>query len=329
MEEDFSNETEFDEVETYLSRQITFYIFLLIDIPSILCSLLLFYNFLHFHNQFHQHPSNRMLISLLIVSFLINIIDIPMIIAHCYDIFYIESMSAPGSFCIFWLLYDYILYSLYLWLMALSCFERYLMIFYKHLITRNRLFHFLLYYITLLLTIIFPLIWYIYLILIYPCEQNSFDYTQMTCEASCYEIVGDTIIENIDWILANLLPIFLVILFILIIIIRVVYQKYKISRNLMQRRIWKRTRKMFLQLLPIGFLFLLFNIPVITVGMLGIYDPWFNTIPYYYANLFEYFLPLLMPFAILSKQKQIQKQFVKLLKLRRTIRIQPFGIETS
>ncbi|UJR12517.1 hypothetical protein I4U23_016692 [Adineta vaga] len=325
MEEDLSNETQFEEIETYLSRQITFYIFLLIDIPSILCSLLLFYNFLHFHDQ---HPSNRMLISLLIGSFLINTIDIPMIIIHFHDIYYIESMGSPKTYCIFWILCDYILYSLNLWLLSLSCFERYFMIFYKHLIIRNHLLNILLYYISLIIIILFPFLWYIYLIFIYPCEQNNFDYLQIACSVSCYETVGDTIIQNLDWILANLLPTFLVMFFIFLIIFRVIYQKYKISRNLMQRRIWKRTRKMFLQLLPIGFLFLLFNIPLITTGMLGVSDPWFYTSPYYYTNLLSYFLPLLFPFAILIKQEQIQKTFMKLFKIRRTIRIQPFGTVT-
>jgi hypothetical protein len=49
--------------------------------------------------------------------------------------------------------------------------------------------------------------------------------------------------------------------------------------------------------------------PLIIVGLLAISNPWYNTIPYFYVNTLAYCLVLCMPFAILSKQTIIQRQF--------------------
>ncbi|UJR12127.1 hypothetical protein I4U23_016304 [Adineta vaga] len=327
MESDSLNNTE-TEYETVISRKIGFYIFLLIDIPSILCSLLLFYYFIHLREQLHQNRFNQIIIYLLFSSFLTNTIDVPLIIIHFYNYQYVESLNNPNTYCIFWQLCDYIFYSLNLWLMALACFERYLMIFSQRIITTNQWLLVLLYYVSVFSITIFCFLWYIYLVFLYPCEQNSFVYTENICSASCYETVDDAMIQNIDWVLANLIPAFLVIFFLCIIVLHVIYHKYKISRHAIRRGIWKRTRKLFLQLFPIAFIFLTFNIPVITVGMLGVNYPWFNEIPYYYTNLLYYFLPMFMSFAILSKHKKIRNQFIILFKLRRRNRIIPFRTAT-
>lgn len=96
----------------------------------------------------------------------------------------------------------------------------------------------------------------------------------------------------------------------------VLYQKHKITRHLMRRDTWKRTRKMFLQLLPIILIFLVFNIPLISVGLLAISDPWYNTIPYFYANSLSFCLALFMPFAILSRQTIIKRRLFIFLRFR-------------
>lgn len=102
-----------------------------------------------------------------------------------------------------------------------------------------------------------------------------------------------------DWSLADVLPVFLTILFIVMLILHVLYQRRKISKHLIQRETWKRTRKMFLQLLPIALIFLAFNMLLSIVGLLAISYPWFNTVPYFYANSLSYCLPMCMPFAAL------------------------------
>jgi hypothetical protein len=83
---------------------------------------------------------------------------------------------------------------------------------------------------------------------------------------------------------------------------------------------------MFLQLLPITFIFLLFNMPLIIVGLLAISNPWYDTTPYFYANYLTYCLSLFMPFAVLSKQTAIKKRLFTLLRLRQFNRTAPTAI---
>ena len=220
-------------------------------------------------------------------------------------------------------MYDYGMYSVNLWLMALVCLERYLSIFFQHFIMKNQQRRFFIYHLSAIAIILFVLFWYLYLISLYPCTQNQFVFTQMLCGFPCYKVVGSPILLNTDWAIADLLPVFLTILFIVILILHFLYQKYKMSRYLMRQESWKRTRKMFLQLLPILFLFLIFNMPLIIVGLLAISHPWFNTIPYFYANSLSYCLPLFIPFAILSKQTEIRKRLAAILTITQFNRTVP------
>ncbi|CAF1254125.1 unnamed protein product [Adineta steineri] len=320
----FSNETDYDTDTTSctsIATEIIFYIFLLLEISSVLCSLLLFYYFIRLREYLYRDHSNITILYLVIASFLVTSIDMPIIIIHLQNCYYIGSMKDSSAFCTFWILCDYIFYSLNLWLIAFACFERYLSIFFKQFIMKNRIRRFLLYYASVIFITLFAVFWYLYLTLIYPCAQTSFDYTQITCGGSCYEFVDDPVIQNIDWIIAVLLPTFLVIFFILILILHVLYQRHKISRVSTQRNTWKRTHKMFLQLVPIGFIFLAFNMPLIIVGMLGITNSWYYTTFYSYTNSFWYCLPLLMPFAILSRQKEILERLRILFNLQGANRI--------
>jgi hypothetical protein len=218
------------------------------------------------------------------------------------------------------------MYSVTLWLMALLCLERYLLIFYKQVVMKNRKRRFFLYYVPVTLIILFVFFWYLYLVALYPCAQTQFDFTQSVCGFPCYKAVGSVMVQNTDWALADLLPVFLTICFVFILIYHVLYQKQKISKHLMQQDTWKRTRKMFLQLLPITFVFLLFNMPLIIVGLLAISNPWYDTTPYFYGNYLTYCMPLTIPFAVLFKQETIRKRLFTLLRLRQFNRTAPIAI---
>jgi hypothetical protein len=329
----FSNETDYN-TETKSSadavissvpvpKQVVFYIFLLLDIPSVLCSLLLFYYFIFLPELRHSRESHQIIIYLLLGSFLVTAIDIPLILPYLQNCYYILSMKYPSSFCIFWIMHDYGMYSINLWLMALVFLERYLLIFFKQTVTKNKRRRFFLYYAPIILIILFVVLWYLYLVVLYPCAQTHFDFTQILCGFPCYKNVGSETIQNIDWALADLLPVFLTILFIFILISHVLYQRHKVSRRLMQQQTWKRTHKMFLQLLPITFIFLIFSMPLIIVGLLSISNQWYNEMLYFYADFLSYCLSLFMPFAVLSRQMVIRKRLSILLRLRHLNRAAP------
>ena len=304
-----------------LALHIIFYIFLLLDIPSVLCSFLLFYYFLRPPGRRQPAYSNQMIIYLLISAFLITTIDIPFILPYLQQYYYIASMKYPYTFCVFWLMYDYITWAINLWLMALFSIERYLLIFFKQLVMKTKTRRFFLYYVPVSLIVVFIFCWYLYLVALYPCTQSQFDYTQVFCDYSCYESDASAILQDVDWIISALLPVFLTLLFTLILILHVLYQRHKISRHLMQRETWTRTRKMFLQLLPITGIFLVSIMPLTIIGLLGVSDPWYSTTPYFYALFPSYCLSLCIPFIILFKQKVVLRRLLTLFQSTRGNRI--------
>lgn len=237
-------------------------------------------------------------------------------------------MKYPDSFCTFWILYDYGFYSLNLWLMALFALERYLLIFHKEVVMKNRKRRLFWYYAPVTSIIIFVFSWFMYLVVFYPCTQ-MFDFTSVTCGVACYQIFGSALVLNTHWIVFSLLPSWITVLFTFILISHVFYQRHKISKRLIQQDTWKRTRKMFLQLIPVTVLFLSFNMPMIIVGILAISDQWYYTTPYFYVNLLTYGWPLFLPFAILSNQNSIQKRILILLRLGQGNRIAPMITNTA
>ena len=323
---DTNSSTDPNILPVSLESQLVLYILLFLDIPSVLCSLLLFYYFIRLPELRQERYFNPMVIYLLLSAFFISTVDIPLVLRYHQNHYFIVSMENPDSFCVFWIIYDYIMWSLNLWALTLFSLERYLMIFYNRMIMRNRRRRVLLYYVPIILSVVFVIFWNLYLVVLYPCAQTQFDYREMLCAFSCYEINASDALLNFDWIISGLLPVFLTVFFTLVLILHVVYQKHKISRHLATRDIWKRTRKMFLQLLPITMVFFIFAMPLNIVGLLAVTDPWYNTTPYFYVNSLSYCLPLSIPFAILSKQKLIWRKLLILFRWRRVNRIVPIII---
>lgn len=308
---------------TSIAARIVFYIFLILDIPSILCSVLLVYYFIRLPEFRHRHHSNVTLICLLLGSFLVTAIDIPLILPYLQNRHYVNSMRYPRTFCIFWTIYDYGMYSLNLWLVTLICLERYLFIFFKEFIRKIRRICFLISYIPVTLIVLSVAFWYLYLVAFYPCIQSQFDFTEIFCGFPCYKVASSPSVLITDWFIADLLPVFLTIFFIFLLISHVLYQRHKISRHLIQRQTWQRTRKMFHQLVPIAFIFLIFNMPLIIIGVLGASNSWFYKTPYFYVKSFSYCQSFCMPFAVLLRQKIIRKRVANLLKFRRPNRTAP------
>ena len=196
---DTNSSSDIDTIFVPLPSQVVFYIFLLLDISSVLCSLVLFYYFSRLRETRHEPYSNHSLIYLLLGTFLVTVVDVPLILPYLQNCYYILSMKYPYIFCSFWIIYDYGMYSLNLWLMALACLERYLLIFFKQTVMKTRARRFCLYYLPVTVIVLFVIFWYLYLIVLYPCTQTQFDFTQIVFGFPCYKTVGSVIVQNTDW----------------------------------------------------------------------------------------------------------------------------------
>lgn len=305
--------------------EIFFYLFLLVDIPAVLCSILLLYCFICLPELRQQHYTHQMIVYLLICAFLLDAFDIPLMLPYFHNHYFIASMHNRHSFCLFWILYDYVIYAVSLWFMALLSVERYLVIFFKNTALKNKAQRFFLYYVTVAMIVLFVLSWFTYAVALYPCTHTKFDYTSILCGFPCYETEASAAFLTFNWIVLGLLPTFLTVVFTSVLIVHVLYQRQKISRHWTQRETWKRTRKIFIQLLPITSIFLVFVMPATIVGLLAVSNPWYGTTPYLYTVYLAYGLPLTMPFAVLFNQKVVQRQLFALFKPRRLNQIAPLA----
>ena len=167
--------------------------------------------------------------------------------------------------------------------------QRYVFIFHKSLLN-TRFKH----YVPILLPPVLFVIWYVVLICFYPCQQQ-FDYRQLWCSGACYGYQG--LISSIDWIISSLLPVSISIVFNILLLIQVVYRKYKMQHA----RTWRTARKLIIQLLPISCLFFSIYVPVNILVLIRLwFDP--SLLLDFYMNIFAYFNyfgPLLVPFVSL------------------------------
>lgn len=90
-----------------LPTQVVFYVFLLLDFPSIACSLLLFIYLMSARDPRHQHHSNPTISYLLVGSFLVTTVDLPLILPYLQRHYFVASMKNPNSFCVFRIMHDY------------------------------------------------------------------------------------------------------------------------------------------------------------------------------------------------------------------------------
>jgi len=79
---------------------------------------------------------------------------------------------------------------------------------------------------------------------LYPCEE-TFDYSIQVCGGACYQL--QPIMGQFDLAFTVFMPLFLITLFNIILVARVLYQK----RQMQQKNVWKKNIHMLVQLFTI------------------------------------------------------------------------------
>ena len=185
--------------------------------------------------------------------------------------------------------------------MAVASIQRYILIFHRNFMNTP-----VKHYLPFLLPPVLLFIWYIALIFFYPCEQH-FDNTQLWCGGSCYSYYA--VSGSINWITTCFIPILLTLIFNVLLLLRMVHQKFKMQRH----RSWRKTRKLTIQLVWVSFLFLTIYLPYIIFALIRLWiDPSFLSIPSMtYLAYTLYLVPLLMPFICLMVFPQIMTELKK------------------
>ncbi|CAF1332533.1 unnamed protein product [Adineta ricciae] len=289
----------FPTYETPLSRTIKFHCLLVFQILSILCSAIIFISFGRMR-ELRAKQHNHIVICLLVCNFLIISIELPVTLIYIH---FGQLIPSSDKLCLYWIFTNYFLFTTSIWLTAVASIQRHILIFHAHLMNSH-----IKHYTPIILLPISLCIWYIVLIFFYSCEQH-FDYTQPWCIGPCYTF--QSVISTVDWIIGSFVPVILTVHTNIVLVVRVVYQKYRMHRG----RTWRTTRKLAFQLFSISFLFLSIYLPLIIISLIRL---WFNPtflmiFGILYISYAVYLVPLLIPFICLISLPEIVLQMNKFL----------------
>ena len=302
------------------SNQIKYIIMQTFHVPSILCSIFTLAHLLanqKLRSTLHNHTS--------LVLLTISVFD--SLCSHPFTLNYLRTGRATpptNEMCISWNFFNALCATSIYLTMAWSSIERHLLIFYSSLFTTHRgrvLFH---YVPLLIVTIIYPILANIVIILLYPCA-NQFNMLSLFCGYSCALKIPS--VALFFRIAHNFVPVFIVTGSTLMLILRVLKQKRQVQHNRFRSR---RHRRMIIQLLTLASVFLILTLPSFIVGIVqNCCLPTFAAalqIPYF--TFLIRFSTILMPFMCLSLLPEIWPK-VLLCKSTHIHAVTPVRIRTT
>lgn len=299
---DSSNSTDDDSFvnsEISLPRVVRFWLMLLFNIPSVICSFsLIFYIIFNRHQRHGLH--NHTILFILIFGLPVQLMDI-----NFYLVFYHYGIIQPTEpiVCLLWWFADYGIYNGGLFLMFWLATERHILIFHDRWVS-NRRGRFLFHYLPLILITAYILIFYIYVIFFLPCE-NTYAYTVPVCGASpCYQSYG--VLGMFEFMVNTSIPIILEGIVSIGLVIRVQWQK----RRLRQATQWRKNRRMIIQLFLVSGVNIILNLPIslIPIAHLCGLPPEYGVQAQLYFFFLGYFVIFLFPFVSLSQFPELRKR---------------------
>jgi hypothetical protein len=217
-------------------------------------------------------------------------------------------------FCKIWGYIDWGFYITQTVLFAWATIERHILIFHDRWVStrKKRLF---VHYLPLISVLLYCLILYAVVYLFPPC-QSVVDYFYVTCVSPCP--FDNYIFSMFDVIVHETVPIFLVIIFSIALLLRVLRQKYRMGQPIR----WRRQRKMTIQLLSITFLYVVFFLPFAVVDVMLYWgypvEKLVNVREY--VLFLCYFTTLFYPFICIASLSDLRTKFINMLHLRRQAR---------
>ncbi|CAF1513861.1 unnamed protein product [Adineta ricciae] len=287
------NNSEIFNENKYVLHRIKFFILILLEIPAVLISLLIFI-FFRTHRSRLKIRQNGSICLLLIVNFIKLSTDIPMTIHFFYFHYVIPAIS---TYCTWWTFLAYSLSSICEFLTAIISIQRHILIFQPHLL-QMRLKRYILYYSPLLLCIIYPIIFYMFAIFFYPCDGTQWIFTENGCGfANCY-FIYDKVLSTFDWLVNNGLPIVIILVANIALVVRVIKEKSQRQQIVT----WRKHRRLTLQLMSVSSLFLIAWLPSLIIALIQqlISSEFALQIQLDYITELIYLLYLLLPWICLG-----------------------------
>ncbi|UJR24716.1 hypothetical protein I4U23_006090 [Adineta vaga] len=307
-----------NDIDSEFSRLLKLCILVPINLLSI---PLTFYTTIYLYKRRVEQRtlSDIILIILLLVSF----IDI-LINQSGVMIYFRLSFIWPQNsmYCIVWNYFNYLDYYLNLYLTVWASIERHILIFHHTFFDRNiKKFYF--HKLPLIIIICYGILIYLVLIIFNPCI-NHFQMNQPWCGSICF--TQKTITYLYDWFINSVFPICLIIILNITLIIRVIKRKNHIQTN---QLIWKRCRKLTIQMITISSIYLICFLPsgIITILRSLLADSKFGEQAMQTCFRYTFLLAnALLPYVTLSSLPELRKKiklFIRQSKQFRVFKIRP------
>ncbi|CAF4901970.1 unnamed protein product [Rotaria socialis] len=187
--------------------------------------------------------------------------------------FYLLGYISPASpiYCTWWTAFEYTSFVSSAFLLAAISVQRHMLIFNGPFLKKPWM-RTLLHDLPLILCLIYPVLFYLFAIILYPCDGTQWDYTNNGCGfADCY-FAFDKVLGTFDMLVNSATPVIIDITANVILIVRVARQK----RRLQQSVAWRQQRRMILQLFCLSGLFFVAWMPGVIIMLVQmLYDPMF------------------------------------------------------
>ena len=296
------------------SRLVKFILLGISVVPSLLCDLIIFtYLIRRWRREILAAPQNHVILCLLVVSFVQKTIDVPSLL-HYYRS--ADVLIHDDTFCSVWIWIDYSFVIGNSHLLTWCCIERHLFVFNSQMM-KERKYLILLHYIPLTISVIYLPSFYASMIFFPTGCSNTWDYSAIVCGAPCYIYLP--VFGTVDWLFNCATPTLMIVLVNCLLFCRIIWQKVKQQRPVL----WRRQRRMIIQLALISILFLVFLSPSVVVGAIQALwrSDFLADIQYNLFFFLTYFPNQFLPLVILSQLPALRHDVYSWF--RNTVRLYP------
>ncbi|CAF0958873.1 unnamed protein product [Adineta steineri] len=270
------------------------------QIPSILFGVVILY-YLLMDRALRNALNNHVIIAMVSVGLILQFFDVT---ALTYITRTGTELVSTKAFCLAWVSIRSIGFPGVINLVAWASIERHILIFHANLV-RTKTKRFFFHYLPLVICMMIPGVFYITMYFIVPCSITM-DYTKAYCGYySCVTV--NPSVALYDAIVNYLISPFIIVIFSVALIIRVLVSKCRAR----QRIQWRNYRKMAIQLLSISFLYIVLYCPPIflyVAYLAGLKQ--IAAISYYSdSNYFGYYAITLTPFICALSLPELRMKF--------------------
>jgi hypothetical protein len=300
-----------------ITDTVRFWSFLLVLIPSTLCTLFVLYHLL-FDRGLRHALNNHVIIVLLCICLICEVTIYPWMLYFYQNK---DTWKRPLIFCVIWGFLEWSLYVVHTMLFAWATVERHILIFHDGWVSTKKK-RFFVHYLPLIFLLLYLFIFYIVIYFFPPCENYS-DPSSLVCMFPC--LYDNYILSMWDYIVEEILPTATIVVFTTGLLVRVLCRKVQMRRTIH----WRKHRKMSVQILSISFVYLIFLLPyaiVYIVRVCGLSSPLISDLSTYTVFI-SYFIILLFPFICALSLSELQTKMRNIFHLRpQAIRIRPIAL---